>query len=146
MTTLATITLTQSDGVGAGYSIAFDAFKTDEGALLNEFGVGIDEELTTNGVNGTRWRRRFRQFVPFTAISAGGYGSYDLAWSDAVKIRGSVGDYCSLGISIDGVNYEGRATKILGADPQVYSGKYVSNSGVLSACIVCRWRLQFIGP
>jgi hypothetical protein len=96
-----------------------------------------EEELTTPGVNGRRYRTIFEQYRPFDVECFSDHASFDVALDQqyrAVRLKGRIVD---LSWTMAGTTYPGRAIHIAEATARVAPGRTAgtySTSG--STCVV----------
>ncbi len=107
----------------------------------------FEEELTSPGVDGRRWRSDSLQHMPIFMQTVIDLASYDEAISIARKYRRCKGLIGNLSISISGTTHVYPKVHIAEAMPRCLPGR-VSGAGAAAsnaAFIVCDWVL-FIVP
>jgi hypothetical protein len=137
MSTRATISVT---GVGAA---DLSAFLTQDG-FLNMLEIVVEEELTTAGVRGRRWRTVSQQYPPFTAESTAPAAD----WGQAVNLKqlyeSFVGQLCTLLVFSGGRTYIGRDVKIRAVAAVPVPGELADADRTIAPChIVATWSFVF---
>ena len=137
MSLIATISVT---GVGAINAVSFITAK----GFLDLFPLVTEEELTTAGVDGRRWRTISRQFPPFQAQTDSQCADFTQAVNLKRLCELMVGEVCTLTVSIGGRTYIGRDVHILAVMAQPMPGKLIVAGGSASnAYLTATWSLVF---
>ena len=137
MSIIATISVA---GVG---SITTVSFVTPKG-FLDNFPQVTEEELTTAGVDGRRWRTIARQFPPFQAQTDSQCADFTQAVNLKRLCELFVGEVCTLTVAIGGRTYIGRDVHVLAVLAQPRPGKLVVAGGAASnAYLTATWSLVF---
>jgi hypothetical protein len=120
-------------------SLTFHTFKSDTGFPV-DVNEPIEEELTTFGVDGRRWRRRFKQFRPFVAQTSTGVADYAAGVALARLMIQEKGNTKELSLWAGGTVFTINLAKCMDVQPQVVAGTYIAGvSGSFKAAVICKW-------
>ena len=106
------------DQVGTVY---FSACPTDRGRVPTG-NVWTLEELMASGVDGRRWRRRFRQRIPFRMMSTADGATASAGEALAELYETLIGEFCTLTVIRAGVTKTWRRVKIRGCVTNLQPG------------------------
>lgn len=123
-------------------SVTFFAGKTSLGYLQEE-PITVAEKLTTNGVDGARWRTVFSQFPEFelkAVISAQSYAAATLAKQVCEAMTHKT---ARLTMNIDGVSYTMQNVHVSEAFAAVIPGPMVG-AGIANSPfhLIATWKLE----
>lgn len=109
----------------------------------------VEEELTSPGIDGKRWRTQMHQHTEIQMNTLADATSWDLAKQQAqLYLQAVTGDPVTLTSTIAGTTYRWRNVHILGVQPLVAPGGCFG-AGAASgsaAHIIGTWRLILVNP
>jgi hypothetical protein len=128
------------DGIGV---VNFAAVNIN-GTRVSEHTQTVLEELTANGVDGRRWRRRFEQYEPFMMETVADGPSRVAGEAEANLYEDLSGEYVTLTLTIAGVTRSWKNVKVYGGvNIDLKAGRLTGTNVDASSSYVLygRWKL-----
>lgn len=140
---VATLTLTTTDLDPSPGVFSFDTFLTPDGwaAYIAQH---VQEELTTPGVNGKRWRTVFDQAPQLQARCVSAQADYATAVATAARLRETVGRYANIVLTTGALAIKLKVYIAAAPSTALPGPVVVAGSGATASGVLCEFTFEVI--